>query len=133
MWNVKKGKEERNYGEEKVYCSGRPVGLVLMPYLFLYRRTTLSSLIIKSYKLPHKANHQRQRHLKSNHPLLKKHVPLGCLVPSQQARKSTANFAQQWPCRMWMLPYNQRHNFILYLMFKNFEIKLGWIELSASG
>jgi len=31
MWNVKKEKE-RNYGEEKLYCSGRPDGLVLMPY-----------------------------------------------------------------------------------------------------
>ncbi len=42
---------------------------------------------------------------------MKKHVPLGCLIPSQQARKSTENFTQnQRPCRMRMLQYQQGYN-----------------------
>lgn len=41
--------------------------------------------------VPQTATHQQQKHLKSNHQLLKKHVPLGCLTQSQPVKKLTAS------------------------------------------
>lgn len=41
--------------------------------------------------VPRTANHQQRKHLKNNHLLLKKHVPLGCLAQSQPVKKLTAS------------------------------------------